>query len=597
MFCVIEYLEAIENLTNRAATKKGCFYSHFRILPKGFCSRGRQNSTVAKPTCFMRNLLLMLCFIPALICESQTPYYDQTREGFIVFHPVRLDSSSKLLPWYSEDASMAYDFVINAVWNFWDTMRKDLNGLPYYMNHQVWRPINDPRGIGGDQFAMALSSWQLLYQYSGNEKVKENMKFIADYYLTHSMSPSHAKWPNIPYPYNMMQYSGFYDGDMVIGKEYTQPDKAGSFGSELIKLFKITRNEMYLEHAINIANTLSMHTVAGDYDQSPLPFKVHTMSGKVGQLRSNSGSSAVEGQSSYTTNWAGTLELFLALQQMKKGLPAQYKVAFDRILNWMKKFPLKNNRWGPFFEDIPGWSDTQINAVTFARFMMEHQELFPDWKKQVRAILDWVYQRLGNDQWEKYGVKAVNEQTAYQTPGNSHTARQAAAELFYSSLTGDSSRKGLAIRQLNWATYMVDTDRKNNYPRDEVWLTDGYGDYIRHYLRSMAVCPDLAPNQTHILSSTSIVIQADYPPNFNKKLGLDIPTAELDKVAVFYKTYDPSATEIIRLTAKPSRVVEGGKALAEVPLNSNLAGWQWSNLGRGGLLRIRHAKNTITVYK
>jgi hypothetical protein len=63
-------------------------------------------------------------------------------------------------------------FVVNAVWTFWDTMRHDMNGLPYYMNHQVWRPINDPRGAGGDQYAMALSSWQLLYQYSGDEKVK-----------------------------------------------------------------------------------------------------------------------------------------------------------------------------------------------------------------------------------------------------------------------------------------------------------------------------------------------------------------------------------------------------------------------------------------
>ncbi|HVU93592.1 MAG TPA: hypothetical protein VHE34_00130 [Puia sp.] len=63
-------------------------------------------------------------------------------------------------------------------------LRRDMNGLPYYMNHQVWNPaFDDPRGIGGDQFAMALSSWRLNYAYSGNERVKENMFFIADYYL------------------------------------------------------------------------------------------------------------------------------------------------------------------------------------------------------------------------------------------------------------------------------------------------------------------------------------------------------------------------------------------------------------------------------
>jgi hypothetical protein len=190
------------------------------------------------------------------------------------------------------------------------------------------------------------------------------MKFIADYYMSHSLSPATAKWPNLPYPYNTMIYSGIYDGDMVIGKGYTQPDKAGSFGWELIKLYKITRNENYLRQTIDIANTLAKYTVAGDYDNAPLPFKVNAVTGEVGQLKSNSGNGKIDGRSSYTTNWTGAMELFLALKDLNKGQVNQYNIAFNKMLAWMKKYPLKNNRWGPFFEDIPGWSDTQINAVT-----------------------------------------------------------------------------------------------------------------------------------------------------------------------------------------------------------------------------------------
>lgn len=545
----------------------------------------------------MKKILILIFALTHFSGYSQTPYYDNTREGVIVFHPVRLDSSGKLISWYSEEPGTAYDFVINAVWNFWDTMRTDVNGLPYYMNHQVWRPTNDPRGVGGDQYAMALSSWQLLYQYTGNEKIKENMKFIADYYLSHSLSPSSATWPNLPYPYNTMIYSGFYDGDMVIGKAFTQPDKAGSLAWELIKLYKICRNENYLNAAIDIANTLASHTETGDYDHSPMPFKVNAITGAIGQLRSNSGTGKKDGESSYTTNWSGVMEVFLALQQMNAGQVRKYKRAFDKILAWMKKYPLQNNRWGPFFEDIPGWSDTQINAVTFARFIMDHQHLFVDWKKHVRDILDWVYIKLGNDQWKKYGVKAVNEQTVYQTPGNSHTSRQAAAELLYARLSGDSSNKEIAIRQLNWATYMVDDDGKNNYPRDEVWLTDGYGDYVRHYLRAMAAYPELAPNSNHILSSTSIVMQADYPPNFNKKLVPDVKKDELDKVEVYYRTYDMAATELIRLTKKPSRVVVGKKDIPELT-ELNTEGWQWKDFAKGGVVTISHlSSNTVTIYK
>lgn len=536
---------------------------------------------------------LLLLFAVASV-RAQTPYYDSTREGFIVFHAVKTNAQQELLPWYSDDPATAYDQAIRAVWNFWDTMRADVNGLPYYMNHQVWRPANDPRGAGGDQYAMALSSWQLFYQYSGNEKVKENMKFIADYYLTHSLSPDSAAWPHLPYPYNTMIYSGRYDGDMVIGAGYTQPDKAGSFAWELIKLYRMTGNENYLRHAVAIANTLAAKTTAGDHDHSPLPFKVHAITGEPGQLKSNSGDGSTAGLSSYTTNWAGTLELFMALQQMHRGNESAYATAFRTIVDWMKKFPLQNNRWGPFFEDIPGWSDTQINAVTFASFMMNHPDLFPDWRKQVRSILDWVYLKLGNDQWKKYGVKAVNEQTAYQTPGNSHTSRQAAAELTYAMLTGDTTQKHRAILQLNWATYCVNRDGKNCYPRDEVWMTDGYGDFVRHYLRAMAACPELAPAEPHILSSSSIVMQADYPKNLNKRLEADFSGNEIDSVLVHYKTSDRQSVETIRLPVKPSRVT-----VNKIPIKENAAdGWQWKSLATGGVLTVRHSTgNAVTVFR
>lgn len=533
---------------------------------------------------------------------AQVPRYDQTREGFLVFHPIKTDREGKIIPWYSDDLGKAFDFTVKTVWSFWDTMRTDLNGLPYYMNHQVWRPENDPRGLGGDQLAMALSSWKLLYQYTGNERVKENMKFIADYYLTHALSSKDAAWSNIPYPYNSLLYSGFYDGDMVIGRNFTQPDKAGSFGIELLHLYKIVSQygfphateEIYLEAAIDIANTLAQKTKAGDYDNSPMPFKVSVVTGEVGVLKSNEGSGKAVEKSSYTTNWVGTLQLFQELIQLNKGNVIEYQKAFNTILDWMKKYPLQNNRWGPFFEDIPGWSDTQINAITFARFMMENQALFPEWKMQVPKIFDWVYEKLGNDSWQKYGVIVVNEQTVYQTPGNSHTSRQAAAELLYASLSNNNERTQNAIRALSWATYMVDNDGKNNYPRDEVWLTDGYGDYVRHYLRAMAVRYDLAPSdQNHILHSTSIISQAGYTPDLNKRLSMDVPLEELSSVRIYYRTFDKQSVETLRMTTKPAKVLVNNKQIAHrQDLSSE--GWTWQAMQNGGgVLKIRHDNGSI----
>lgn len=522
--------------------------------------------------------------------------YASAQTEKLIYHNIRIDAAGNIIPWSHDEPGKAWSHVIDLVWNFWDTMRIDLNGIPYYMNHQVWNaPENDPRGLGGDQFAMALSSWRLLYAYSGNEHVKENMRFIADYYLSHGFSSANDDWANIPYPYNTLIYSGIYDGDMIIGKNYTQPDKAGAFGLELLHLYKMTNNERYpnitddeyLNAAIKIANTLAKHTKDGDENNSPLPFKVNAVTGEVGKLLNNNRSEEHVGLSSYTTNWSGTLELFFELQQLNVGEVQLYKQAFDKIINWMKKYPLQNNKWGPFFEDIPGWSDTQINAITFTQFMMNHPEYFPGWKTEVKKVFDWVYEKLANDQWKKYGVTVVNEQTAYLQPGNSHTSRQASAELQYMQLTGDKYHYDNAIRQLNWATYMVDDDGRNRYPNDANWLTDGYGDYVRHFLRAMAAMPELAPSgEEHILSSTSVIQEAVYAPLPDKWYMNWLGKTDLKTIRIFYRTFDTAGTEQIRLLKKPSAVLLNLKPATELK-ELTAQGFIWKALNKGGILTIK----------
>jgi hypothetical protein len=451
---------------------------------------------------------------------------------------------------------------------------------------------------------MALSSWLLLYQFTGDERIKENMKFIAGYYLTHGFSAATAKWPDLPYPYNTLIYSGIFDGDMVIGKNYTQPDKAGSLGLELIHLYKITGTKshgqtpsgVYLEAAINIANTLSGHLVEGDDKKSPLPFKVNAVTGEPGKLLSNNGDGSIASLSDYTTNWSGTMELFLELIKMNKGNVALYQHSFDNLLSWMKKYPLKNNKWGPFFEDVPGWSDTQINAITFAQFIMNHQEYFPEWKNEVEGIFKWVYQTLENKTWEKYGVIVVNEQTAYRVPGNSHTSREASAELQYVSLTGDTIRKQNAIRQLNWATYMVDYDGKNRYPQDENWLTDGYGDYVRHFLRAMGAITELAPpDEEHILYSSSVVQEVAYKNRTGANYISSPDNPDLKNIKLRYTTFDKKGIEKIRLLSKPSQIIIDGAPVATSD-NLTINSFTWQPLKKGGILRINRTNgNEVTV--
>ena len=524
--------------------------------------------------------LLLLCIF--------TTGFSQQKE-ILIYHPVRTDKSGKIVPWFNDNPGTSYSHIINLVWNFWDTMRKDMNGLPYYMNHQVWNPqFNDPRGIGGDQFAMALSSWRLYYAYSGNERVKANMYFIADYYLTHGLSAANAKWPDLQFPYNMFIYSGLYDGDMRAGKDVLQPDKAGSFALELVHLYKISENPLYLQAAVKIANTLSSHIQNGNINYSPLPFKVNPYTGSIPLLRDHEFTGTWIDTAGYTSNWAPTMQLFLDLIELKKGETNSYQAGFDTMLSWMKQYPMKENKWGPFFEDVDWWSETQINAMTFARFIMEHRQYFPEWKNDVLKIINWSHKNFANDKWKKYGVIVTNEQTVYQTPGNSHSSRQAADELLFVKLSGDSSLYENAVRELNWATYMVDFDGKNRFPQDEPWLTDGYGDYVRHYLRAMDAFPELtAPNEDHIISSSSVIQQADYEGHLKKYIFLGFENMDSSKVKLFYRTFDSTGTERIKLKKKPSAVLVDNKP---VPENNTGEGYEWKPMQSGGLLTIRRER-------
>jgi hypothetical protein len=499
----------------------------------------------------------------------------------IQYHAVRISKADgSILPWFSADPGESYDTVIMLVWNFWNKMEADSNGLKYYMNHQVWKPEHDMRGLGGDQINMALSSWRLLYAYTGNPLVVENMKYLADTYLERSLSDSTDKWPSVPYPYNTVIHSGKYDGDMRNGKDITQPDKAGNFGYELVNLYKITGNTRYLKAARRIAATLMAHIVPGDSIRSPLPFRVNAKTGKTGILFDNNGSGKKVESALYTSNWTCTMMLFEELDKLDPENKSAYTAAFETLLDWMKKYPLKNNRWGPFFEDIPGWSDTQTNAISFAQFIMDHRDLFPGWEDNVRSIVDWTYRELGNHEYEKYKVTVMNEQTVYRVPGNSHSSRQASAELLYTALSGDTTFKVNAIRTLNWATYTVAGDGRNRYIRDDIWLTDGYGDYVRHYLRAMAAMPGLAPaGKNRLLGSSSVTISVNYYAD-----------------SLLYGTWDQRASEVLRLVREPAEVIVNKITLNRKSDGQTGEGWSWQPLDKGGVLRIKHTSgNTVKI--
>jgi len=227
--------------------------------------------------------LLRLTGIAILTMTALVSLAESADTAKLGYHQIRTDAEGYILPWYSVELGTAYDHNLRLVWSFWKGMGDCPNGVRYYLQHMVWRPEHDGRGVAASQFSMALSSWNLLYAYTGDRAVLDDMVHIADYCLSHGLSKPDARWPNLPYPYNTDIHSGVYDGDMKAGKGVLQPDKAADFGAELVVLYKMTGTRKYLDAAVAIANTLADKVAAGDADHSPWPFRVNAQTGKLPQ--------------------------------------------------------------------------------------------------------------------------------------------------------------------------------------------------------------------------------------------------------------------------------------------------------------------------
>jgi hypothetical protein len=140
---------------------------------------------------------------------------------------------------------------------------------------------------------------------------------------------------------------------------------------------------------------------------------------------------------------------------------------------------------------------------------------------------------------------------------------------------------------------MVNDNGRNRYPNDENWLTDGYGDYVRHYLRAMAADPTLAlATENHILSSPSVIQQADYHGRNNKLLYDESNRNVNQKPVIRYRTFDKAGTEVLRMVKKPSRILLDEKPISEKETGE---GYSWQPFLTGGVLKINRLNGTSVL--
>ncbi len=522
-------------------------------------------------------------------------------EEKICSHDAIRGHDSTLLSWYKPDVpGAAYAHVTRLASEFLKTVPVEPeSGLKLYMVHASFSgPMQDEnysRGTSGTGwmpnpacvFAGFVQSLAVDYRsFSGDNSYLDIVRECLDQMLEQGTTPSGWPWPNCPYAsadprsriyQGATKWEGQRRGD---GLHCIEPDKVGELGIGYLKFYQITEDKKYLDAAIDCADALAgnvrevvadTNKVATNFDlRSPWPFRINARTGVV--------------IDEYTSNVVEAVRLFDELIRIKKriGIEAEkietYMRARKIVWDWLfaKNGPMKTYIWNGYFEDIPSDPElqnrVQITPMEIARYILKHPEYDQNWQTNVPALLNWVASVFATE-----GLDAIKEQTWCYAPMGSHTARYASICALYYEKTGDQRFKEEAYRFFNVATYMCE---KNGYvwvgpDWPTAWFSDGYGDYIRHFMEGMGAVPEWAPEaENHLLRSSSV-----------------IQTIFYDSTIISYKTYDEQAIEVFRLEKKPEKVVVDNK-LQDEHTNLDRPGWVWEKMIKGGVLRVKHEEGT-----
>jgi hypothetical protein len=493
-------------------------------------------------------------------------------------HTLVFDGDHKLVSWI-QPQNLAYDGVIRRSADYFALgVPIAPNGLPTYYSYSCM----DEAGVAGLAWphnpaglnAMMVDSAIAYYAYSGDHRLADAVGGMLDHQLAHGTTPATYAWAQVPWSSaepGSLDYAGAAPGD---APGVLEVDKIGELGLGYLKWSRFTGKAVYLDAAIHCADALAAHVRPGTADQSPWPFRVAAQDGAVLE--------------DYTSAVIASIRLFDELIRLGQGQVATYQSARDLAWAWLMAYPMKNQQWSGYFEDIAIHAThdnyNQYSPMETARYLLEHPTADPAWKTDVPALIAWVeatlvHQSVKDEPGVQWGANTVSEQLADQNRMASHTARYASVNAMWAEAAGDADAQEKAFRSFNWATYMCrDNGVVNVGPKDtHVWFTDGYGDYIRHFIAGMAAVPAWAPDgQNHLLRSSSIATSVSYA------------AGEVDYLAA-----DASGQEVLKLAFTPSQLWMDG-VLTAPQTDPSVQGWSFDAASR--VLRVtRTGASSIRV--
>ncbi|HUI44005.1 MAG TPA: hypothetical protein VL523_18735 [Terriglobia bacterium] len=499
---------------------------------------------------------LGLLLLTAGNCPGQAPFQPVTPVDApsIQGRAVELDARGQLLPWpRPADTGYSYEAYFISRWQYlWEQYNHE-RFYEFYCcvnySRQTFATYPDLHWANSTGYLRAMMEGfvEHLYPYTADTRTLSFLEELVDYELENGTTPSGYVWSGVPYA-SADPGARRYSGWRVHGIDYIEPPVVGADGFAYLRLYEMTGKTRYLAAAIRCANALAKNYREGDAMHSPWPYRCYARDGRV------------EGKEmgAYSADVIEPIALFDELIRLNFGDAADYRRIRNDAWAWLREYPMKNNVWVGYFEDVTPSMANMNNVIPLetARYVILHTEFDPDWRQDAARLIEWV---KTTPKWPKYivhGATVTTEQGdgvnfCCQKPNwccDSHTARLAAVEALYFAKTGDAAYRDRAFRSFNWVTYFQGFPPAGETPwgQDQWWFTDEFSDGPRRLMDGFWAVPEWAPaDESHFLGSTSVVTRISY-----------------DQGAVAYSTFDADSTDVLRLDFVPKSVAAGGRELS-----------------------------------
>ena len=420
--------------------------------------------------------LLLLCLF------SLTPTAPSQKLGN---HPAVYDEHGILLPW--------------TPWR--DAIQREVNwyldcpvehGYPRFVyitfmdgNYQPLK--KNATFIPATQNGMGIISYLKYYAWQGKKdpRVLQIARCMGDYLVKEANTPDEGRYPHFTRSTGWREkFPQPPDCGSQEDKPYEiQPDKGGIAGYALVLLYEETKDERYLQQALQNAHVLATNMVAGTATNSPWPFRV--------DYRTGAGRGEVAGNMSFN------LRLFDKLIEHGH---REFQAPRDKLWVWIRDFQLPDLAkdgmlWVQFFEDHAEPDNrTAWAPLNLARYLIEQKDaLDPDWQKHAKALIDFTNNRFTS---VRNGVLICGEQTHDRDPWGGILSTYGAVLAMYTKATGSNEFKGLAYLALNYCLYAVNDDgcpnQRASNPGRGGWQEDAHTYKLHNILDAMSAFPEWA---------------------------------------------------------------------------------------------------------